>query len=100
VPAESARLFRRVRRRDRWFVALAAGGVLVATPPAVLLSGRSGSDPGVGCVTTIVPGFMGGYTHTICGTAAVRFCHSHAARSGDVAAACRERVLAADATQP
>ncbi|HKI91086.1 MAG TPA: hypothetical protein VJ986_02190 [Gaiellaceae bacterium] len=74
--------------------------MLVVTPPAVLLSGRAGSDPGVGCVTTIVPGFMGGYTRAYCGAAAVAFCHSKAAHDGSVAAACRERVLAADASQP
>jgi len=101
VPAESSRLLRRIRRRDRWFVALAAGGVLVATPPAVLLSGRSSAPgPGAGCITTIVTGFMGGETHTYCGADADAFCRSPAGHRGAAATDCRQWVLAADSSQP
>lgn len=101
MPAESARLLRRIGRRDRWFVAIIAGGALAATPAAILLSdsGAPGSA-GAGCVSAIVPGFMGGETHVYCGAEARAFCRSEVARGGETATACREEVLAADSARP
>jgi hypothetical protein len=63
LPTESARLRRRVRPRDLWFIGV--------------VSGSGSTDPrssGGGCVSTIEAGFMGGQTHRYCGAAAVTFC--------------------------
>jgi hypothetical protein len=51
-------------RRDRWLVAVAALVTAAAVPAAVALSG--GHSPGPNCTSVIVPGFMGGETHTRC----------------------------------
>jgi len=75
LPAESARLRRRLRPRDLWFIGVLAGGLAMAMPAAILLSGSGSNDvPGSGCVSTIETGFMGGQTRRYCGTAAVTFC--------------------------
>jgi hypothetical protein len=93
VPAETARLRRRVSPRDLWLVGLVAGGLAVGTPAAVLLS-DSGSGPRDGrCVTTIETGFMGGQTRRYCGREAAAFCRARAAaRPAGPDEACRRLV--------
>jgi hypothetical protein len=99
VPAESSRLRRRIRRRDRWFIAVVACAVLCATAAAVVLSGSPATRDG-SCVSLIRPGFMGGQTVTYCGARAVSFCRTR--RPGDTAAAsaCLKQGYAADRAQP
>jgi hypothetical protein len=94
MPAESTRLSRRVRGRDRAFVALVAGAALVGTPVAIVLSGRS-SDPPAGCVSVLRPGFMGGQTTTWCGKQAVSICRDVGASDAELGKACRREGLAA-----
>jgi hypothetical protein len=66
MPAESERLRRRVRRRDVWFIGAVAALVVALAPVAVVLGERSHHAAPAGCRTTIVAGFMGGETHTVC----------------------------------
>jgi hypothetical protein len=92
MPAESTRLARRVRRRDRVFVAVVAGAALVGTPAAIVLADRS-SDPPAGCVSVLRPGFMGGQTTTWCGKQAVEICRSRGAKDAELGKACRREGL-------
>jgi hypothetical protein len=54
----------RASKRDRWLVAVAIAVTAAVVPAAVALT-RSHS-PGPNCTSVIVPGFMGGETHTTC----------------------------------
>lgn len=87
MPAESIRFHRRIRPRDRWFVALVACATLVGTPTAVLLSSES-SGAGAGCVTTIRASVMGGATFKYCGADAVAFCRQSGAGDKGTASQC------------
>jgi hypothetical protein len=100
MPAESERLRRRVRPRDRWFLGVVAATAVAAAPAAALLSRHetaTGRDSS--CVTTIRAGFMGGETHAYCGADAVAFCRAQAALPSP-AADCRKQELLADPAQP
>lgn len=99
MPAESTRLYRRVRRRDRWFVGAVVGAALVCTPVAVVLAGRD-SGPPSGCVTTLRAGFMGGQTTTYCGARAVAICRQEGGSDASLAAACRREGLAVGPASP
>jgi hypothetical protein len=100
MPAESSRLFHRVGKRDRWFVAIAAGAAIAAAPAAVVFGGQGSSGLPAGCVSRIEPGFMGGQTHTFCGADAVEFCRSQAASGGSVPADCKRTDFVAEPAQP
>ncbi len=89
MPAESRRLRRRVRARDRWFLAAATGVALVGTPAATLLASSSATGTRPGCVSTREAGFMGGQTVTVCGAQAAALCRSAARREPSLAAECR-----------
>jgi hypothetical protein len=65
MPAESERLRRRVQRRDRVFIGIAAVAA-VALPTAFVLAGHGRHALHPSCTTTVVAGFMGGETHTVC----------------------------------
>lgn len=100
MPAESERLRRRVRTRDRWFLGLAAAAAVAAAPAGVLLSRHeSAAGPGPRCVSTIRAGFMGGETHTYCGADAVAFCRAQATLRSP-AADCIEQSFLADPARP
>jgi hypothetical protein len=90
VPAEAARLQRRIGDRDRRFFAtlalLAAAGTIVA----VLLFGYSRGAAGgaTTCVAFDQPGVMGGGTWHYCGDRAAAFCRTHASESAQLTATC------------
>lgn len=65
MPAESARLRRRLDARDRRFVAVVVAAVALATPAAIVLAER-GPGPPAGCVRRLERGFMGAQTVTTC----------------------------------
>jgi hypothetical protein len=92
MPAESTRLARRIRRRDRVFVALVTGAALVGTPVAIVLADRGSGTP-AGCVSVLRPGFMGGQTTTWCGKQAAEVCRSQGAKDSDLGKACRREGL-------
>lgn len=102
MPAEAARFRRRLRLRDRWFVGVVAGGLVVGTPVAIALSDPGSGSPRDGrCIATIETGFMGGQTRRYCGRAAVAFCRSPAvARRTELAAACRRLGAARSTRKP
>jgi hypothetical protein len=89
VPAESKRLYRRIGRRDRWFLALLLVAALVATPAAVVLlqndSARGADDR---CVTVMRASIMGGATYKYCGASAVVACRQFAGEHKALAARC------------
>ncbi|HEY2543612.1 MAG TPA: hypothetical protein VGH92_11230 [Gaiellaceae bacterium] len=64
MPAESERLRRRVQSRDRWFIGAAALAAAAVTAAFAITAHHHPPPPG--CVSTLVPGFMGGVTHTTC----------------------------------
>jgi hypothetical protein len=88
MPAEQARLSKRLGVRDRWFVGLVAGLVLVGTPVAIVLGANTSPRVPPGCVTTIVPHVMGGATRTYCGAAAVAFCRRSASLGSEPSSQC------------
>jgi hypothetical protein len=88
MPAESARLFKRLGVRDRWFVGLATAAVVVGTPLAIVFGANTSPHVPAGCVTTIVPHLTGGATRTYCGAAAVEFCRRSQAKGAGPAAQC------------
>jgi len=92
MPAETIRLQRRLTTRDRWCVALVAGGALAGSLCVGLASaGSSGSsaDAAGPCVSLVRPFAMGGATFHRCGSAAIRFCASN--RTDEtIALHCRE----------
>ena len=65
MPAETERLRRRVQPRDRLFIGIAAVAA-AATPAAFVLAGHGRHPLRPNCTTTLVAGFMGGETHTVC----------------------------------
>lgn len=95
MPAESARLFRRIRPRDRWFVGLVVAATAVGTPVAIVASARSDSpNLAPGCVSRIEAGFMGGQTALYCGKKAIAVCREDAASDSSLAAVCRRQGIA------
>jgi hypothetical protein len=68
MPAESARLRRRLGRRDRRFLGLVVTTAALAAPVGVVLA-EHGSKVKPGCVRTLERGFMGGQTVTRCAPA-------------------------------
>lgn len=68
MPAESARLQRRIGRRDRRFLGLVVATAALAAPVGVFVAEQS-SKARPGCVRTLERGFMGGQTVTRCAPA-------------------------------
>jgi hypothetical protein len=65
VPAETARLQRRLAGRDRRFLTAVVAAVVLGTPAGVVLAERHAKPP-LGCVRRLERGFMGGQTVTTC----------------------------------
>ena len=99
MPAESSRLFRQVRPRDRWFVGVVAAATVAIAPVAVLVTGHGPTRP-AGCVTTLRAGFMGGQTGTYCGARAAAVCLQEGGGDSSLAAECRQEGLAIGAAPP
>jgi hypothetical protein len=53
-----------VQSRDRWFIGAAALAAAAVTAAFAITAHHHPPPPG--CVSTLVPGFMGGVTHTTC----------------------------------
>jgi hypothetical protein len=96
VPAEAIRLQRRLGRRDRWFLALLAVAVLVATAAALAVGryGSSDASADAGCVSITRASWMGAATFKACGAEAVAFCRRSAAGDAEIAEKCSEQGLA------
>jgi hypothetical protein len=77
MPAEAIRLQRRLGARDRWFIALLAGAILIGTFATIVI-GRVGTDSpakvGSGCVALSRASWMGSATIRYCGADAVTYC--------------------------
>lgn len=73
MPAESARLNRRLSRRDRWFLGLLAAAALVASAVGLAVLGHS-QRPAADCIEFSHPNFTGGATYRYCGTRALGLC--------------------------
>lgn len=94
MPAESARLYRRIRPRDRWFVGAVLAATAIGTPIGIVAAAHSGPTLAPGCVSRLETGFMGGQTATYCGKRAVAVCRDEAAPGSSFAALCRRQGLA------
>jgi len=98
MPAEAARLTRRIGRRDRRFLAALAGAGAAGTAVAALfVTHGEASTPRSDCVTLDQAGVMGGGTWRFCGVAAITFCRQNAANDSALADRCRRL---ADTTSP
>lgn len=90
MPAEAARLQRRIGRRDRRFFAVLAGAAVIAAL-AVALAARHETTPGsrsdASCIDAAHAGVLGGGAYHYCGADAVEFCRRFAADAA-VAAKC------------
>jgi hypothetical protein len=90
MPAEAARLKRRIGHRDRRFFAAIACATLVGTPAIVLASHHGGSQAShqdATCIEADHAGVLGGGTYHYCGADAVAFCRRFA-DDDSVAAKC------------
>jgi hypothetical protein len=99
MPAEAARLERRIGQRDRRFFAALASAAVIGIP-AIVLAGHHGSaeashDDGT-CIEAAHAGVLGGGTYHYCGADAVAFCRRFAAEES-VAAKCETLVRASAA---
>jgi hypothetical protein len=94
MPAESARLFRRVRPRDRLFVGVVLAATAIGAPIGIVVSSHSGAALAPGCVSRIEPGFMGGQTATYCGKRAATVCRDEATPASSLGALCRKQGFA------
>jgi len=92
MPAEAARLERKVGRRDLRFLAALACAAVVGAPVAVLIA-RHDSKPeprtGAACIDAPHAGVLGGGAYHFCGAQAVAFCRRFASEDS-VAAKCEE----------
>ena len=90
MPAESERLLRRLGPRDRLFLGLVAGAMLVGVAAALIF--WNGSLSNAGCVVYSHPNFTGGATYRYCERRAAAFCRHGAARHGEAVVAQCERL--------
>lgn len=93
MPAESARLTRRLRPTDWWFLGLVAVALVAGIVVAAVYVAGSKETVKPGCIATIRAGVMGGQTYSVCGKQALSFCRLHASDSQDLTAECA-RVMA------
>jgi hypothetical protein len=94
MPAESSRFTRRLGRRDRWFMLLAAI-VTVAVVVGILIDGRGPSTrSATRCVGVQSAGFMGGVLNEYCDARATALCRSDAGRTSDLPVQCARLVPA------
>jgi len=82
MPAEAARLQRRIGRRDRRFFAVLACAAAIAAP-AIALAARHDSAPAshvdASCIDVPHAGVLGGGAYHYCGADAIEFCRRFAA---------------------
>ena len=88
MPAESERLRRRMRGRDRWFLGLVAGAALAGIVAALVLSRHDGASQDAGCVVYSHPNFTGGATYRYCGREAAAFCRRTVVTQAQLASQC------------
>jgi hypothetical protein len=86
MPAEGERLFRRLGRRDRFFIGMVA--VLLVAGIVVALLVGNGTQSNAGCVIYSRAGFTGNETSRYCGTEARSFCRGASALGAGVVAQC------------
>ena len=89
MPAEAARLSRRLRPRDRRFLAVFACAVVLLVPLGIFLADRGSNPPAGHCVTELRASIMGGATFRFCGAKADAECARAAATDSSLAAQCR-----------
>jgi hypothetical protein len=93
VPAEAARLERRIGRRDRRFFAVLACAAVIGAPAIVLVARHHTASPAsrsdAACIDAPHAGVLGGGAYHYCGAAAIAFCQRFAADDA-VAAKCEE----------
>jgi len=89
VPADSSRLTRRLRSRDRRFLAVFACLLVAAIPVGVVISHESADSTPSHCIAEQGVGFMGGGATHFCGAKADAECRRAAATSTSLAAQCR-----------
>jgi hypothetical protein len=88
MPAESARLARRLSPRDRWFVGAVAAAALVGAPLAIVFT-RSEQPRPAGCVRLEEAGVVGSQSALYCGKRAAAVCRAKGASNAGLAADCR-----------
>ncbi len=93
MPAESARLTRRLRSRDWWFLGLISLALAAGLVAAAIYVAGSKEKVKPGCIATIRAGIMGGQTYSVCGRKALEFCRLHAGDTTALTAECA-RVVA------
>ena len=86
MPAEGERLFRRLGRRDRFFIGIVAALLVVGVVVALLIG--NGTESNAGCVVYSRAGFTGNETSRYCGTRARVFCRGASALGAGVVAQC------------
>ncbi|MBV8563361.1 MAG: hypothetical protein JOZ56_09750 [Actinobacteria bacterium] len=92
MPAESERLARRLRPRDRWFLAAVVAAVAVGTPVAIV-STRSEQPRPAGCVRLAEAGVVGNQSALYCGARAQAACRAVAPRNAGLATDCKAEGL-------
>ncbi|MDX6579292.1 MAG: hypothetical protein QOJ47_841 [Gaiellales bacterium] len=89
MPAEAARFYRRLARRDWWFIALIVIATVVVTAGSIVFSeGNGGRRAQKGCFSLERASIMGAATTTYCGADAARFCRKAPAGDGEIASKC------------
>ena len=93
MPAEAARLERRIGRRDRRFFAVLACAAVIGAPAIVLAARHAAASPAtrpdVACIDAPHAGVLGGGAYHYCGADAIEFCRRFAA-DDTVTARCEE----------
>jgi hypothetical protein len=89
VPAEAARLSRRLVRRDWWFIGAIVAATLVVALASIAFSERGGrADATRRCFSIERAAFMGAATTTYCDADAAAFCRAAPTGDREIAAKC------------
>jgi hypothetical protein len=94
MPAEVARLYRRLGSRDRWFMLLVALATAVVVVGIVVDGLGPSKKTAIRCVRVKSAGFMGGVLTQYCGAKATALCRSDAGRANDLPDQCARLVPA------
>jgi hypothetical protein len=87
VPAESARFYRRLSRRDWWFIGAIVAATVVITVASIAFS-SDGKPSAKGCFSLERASVMGAATTTYCGATAVKLCRTAPASDHEIASKC------------
>ena len=83
MPAEAARLERRIGRRDRRFFAVLACAAVIGAPAIALFARHDTASPasrsGAVCIDAPHAGVLGGGAYHYCGADVIEFCRRFAA---------------------